>query len=146
MSRPTSTTGRVLAALAGLALVAALQAPGLVAQDQMQQPPQQQQAPDIEISDAELEQFVNAYLEVEEIQMELNEDLQTAQATEEAQQLQQAANQEMAAAISENGMETERFSLIAQAINADPELQEEFAAKRMELTDEQPQPQPQPQP
>ncbi|MFW6089788.1 MAG: DUF4168 domain-containing protein [Gemmatimonadota bacterium] len=144
MSHPTSTGGRILAALAGLALVAGLQAPGLVAQEQVppqEQPapqPQQQEAPDIEISDGEMEQFAQAYLEVEEIQLELNEELQAAQMPEEAQQIQQEANQEMETAITEEGMDVERFSLIVQAINADPELQEEFAATRMELTGEEP--------
>ena len=139
MSRFTSTAIRLMS-VAAFALGAGLLAPDLAAQEQQMQP--QQQAPDIEISDAEMEQFVTAYLEVEQIQMELNEDLQSAQATEEAQQLQRQANQEMAAAIAENGMETERFSLIVQAINADPELQEDFAAKRMEMSGEEPAAQP----
>lgn len=135
MSHPTSTGGRILAALAGLALVAGLQAPGLVAQEQM--PPQQQApAPDIEISDAEMEQFASAYLQVEEIQLELNEELQSAQMAEEAQQIQQEANQKMEAAIVEEGMDVERFSLIVQAINRDPALQEDFATTRMQLTGE----------
>lgn len=142
MSHPTSTGSRILAALAGLALVAGLQAPGLVAQEQVppqQPPPQQQQAPapEVEISDAEMEQFASAYLQVEEIQLELNEELQSAQMPEEAQQIQQEANQKMETAIVEEGMDVERFSLIVQAINRDPELQEEFATTRMQLTGEE---------
>lgn len=140
MSHPTSTGGRILGALAGLALVAGLQAPGLAAQEQAppQQPAPQQQAPapDVEISDAEMEQFASVYLQVEEIQLELNEELQAAQMPEEAQQIQQEANQKMEAAIVEEGMDVERFSLIVQAINRDPELQEEFATARMQLTGE----------
>lgn len=121
---------------AAIALTLGFQVPNLVAQEQAAPPVQQQQAPDIELSDAEMEQFVEAYLEVEQIQMALTEDLQNAQAPEEAQQLQRQANQEMNSAISEQGMEVERFSVIVQAINADPELQQEFAAKRMELDGE----------
>lgn len=121
---------------AAIALTLGFQAPDLVAQEQAAPPVQQQQAPDIEVSDAEMEQFIEALLEVEQIQMALTENLQNAEAAEEAQQLQQQANQEMSAAISEQGMEVERFSMIVQAINADPELQQEFAAKRMELEGE----------
>lgn len=139
MSNPTFNGRRILAAAAALALAAGLQAPGLVAQEQGQAPPpqQQQQAPEIEVSDAEMEQFAAAYLEVEQIQMALNEDLQAAQLPEEAQEIQQEANDEMAAAIQSEGLDVERFSLIVQAINSDPALQEDFAAKRMEMTDEQ---------
>lgn len=141
MSHHTSTGRRFLGALGGLALVAGLQAPGLAAQEQVppqQQPMPQQQAPapEVEISDAEMEQFANAYLQVEEIQLELNEEIQSTQMPEEAQQIQQEANQKMEAAIVEEGMDVERFSLIVQAINRDPALQEEFATTRMQLTGE----------
>lgn len=121
---------------AAIALTFGFQAPNLLAQEQAAPPVQQQQAPDIELSDAEMEQFIEAYLEVEQIQMALTEDLQNAEAADEAQQLQRQATQEMNSAISEQGMEVERFGMIVQAINADPELQQEFAAKRMELDGE----------
>lgn len=128
-----------MAAGAALALAVGIQAPGLSAQEQAPPPqqPQQQQAPDVSVSDAEMEQFVDAYLEVEQIQLALNEEMQSAEDAQTAQQAQEQANQEMATAISEKGMDVERFSMIVQAINADPELQQEFVAKRMELVDEQ---------
>ncbi len=45
----------------------------------------------------------------------------------QVQQIQEEANQEMVEAVEDEGLSVERFNQIAQAIQQDPELQEEFS-------------------
>lgn len=105
------------------------------AQQGQQGPPAAQE---IEVSDDELETFAEAHLEVQEIQLEMEQALQSAETAEAAQAIQQQANQEMGAVVEEEyGMEVNRYTQIAQAINQDPQLQEKFREIVEELREDE---------
>lgn len=72
-----------------------------------------------------LERFADAYVEVGEIHREYSEKLQNAEATEDAQELQQEANDEMVEAIQDSGLEVQEYSAVAAALERDPEMREE---------------------
>lgn len=108
--------------------------PATAQQGQQGTPPAQ----DIEVSDGELETFTEAHLDVQEIRQEMDQAIQNAEDREAAQTIQKQANQEMAAVIQdEHEMEVNRYRQIAQAINQDPELRQEFQAIVDELTEDE---------
>lgn len=119
-------TARILRRATGIATVA-VAGMFLAAQPAAAQqgaPPAQQE---IEVSGEELETFAHAFLDVQEIRQEMDSAIQDAEDTQEAQELQQQANQEMAALIEEEyDLTPQRYSQITQAINTDPELQADF--------------------
>ncbi|MFV8834494.1 DUF4168 domain-containing protein [Aquisalimonas sp.] len=78
-----------------------------------------------DFDDETLERFADAYVEVGEIHREYSERLQGAEQTEDAQQLQQEANDEMVEAIQESGLEVQEYSAVAAALERDPEMREE---------------------
>ncbi|MDQ2068684.1 DUF4168 domain-containing protein [Natronospira bacteriovora] len=92
-------------------------------QQQAQPMPQEQEAP--EVSDAQVEAFVDAYVAVNEVREEYTERLQNAADQEQAQQLQQEANEEMTAAINDSGMDVEEYQEVAMAVNADADVREQ---------------------
>lgn len=100
---------------------------GQAAQDQQgQQQPgamTEQQAPDFDRQ--ELEQFADAYVKVGEIHTEYSQRLQEVDSTEDAQTLQQEANDEMVQAIRDTGLEVQDYSAIAAALERDPEMRQE---------------------
>lgn len=92
-------------------------------QQQQQQPmPQQQEAP--EVSDEQIEDFVDAYTAVQDVRKDYTEQMQNAEDQEEAQALQQEANEALESAITETGMEVEAYQEVAMAVNADEEVRE----------------------
>ena len=76
----------------------------------------------------ELEQFADAYVHVGEIHNEYSQLLQEVDSTEQAQELQQEANDEMVEAIQETGLEVQQYSAIAAALERDPEMREEVVS------------------
>lgn len=92
-------------------------------EQQQQQMPQQQEAP--EVTDAQVESFVDAYVAVNEVREEYTERLQNAEDQEKAQELQQEANEAMTAAITDSGMEVEEYQEVAMAVNADPDIRDQ---------------------
>ncbi|MDN3516187.1 DUF4168 domain-containing protein [Aquisalimonas lutea] len=112
--------------LSGLLLSPLLHAqddPGGQSAQQEQAPAETRQQQDFD--DETLEQFADAYVEVGEVHREYSERLQDTEATEDAQQLQQEANDKMVAAIEANGLEVQEYSAVAAALERDPELREE---------------------
>ncbi len=73
----------------------------------------------------QLEQFADAYVEVGEIHNEYSQLLQEVDSTEQAQELQQEANDEMVQAIQDSGLEVQEYSAIAAALERDPEMRQE---------------------
>ncbi|MEA5446357.1 DUF4168 domain-containing protein [Gammaproteobacteria bacterium AB-CW1] len=93
-------------------------------QQQQQQPmPQQQEAP--EVTDDQINAFVDAYIAVNEVREEYTERLQNADDQEHAQELQQEANDAMTSAIADAGLEIEEYQEVAMAVNADSEIREQ---------------------
>ncbi|MGE4055722.1 MAG: DUF4168 domain-containing protein, partial [Vicinamibacterales bacterium] len=64
---------------------------------------------------------------------EAEKQLQGGSDSADIQRMQTEANEKMAAAIKGNGLEVERFNLIARSINLDPELKVRFQQKVQEL-------------
>jgi hypothetical protein len=117
-------SGAALTALAVLVLPL-----GAEAQIETQEAPT---APDRE----ELMDFAKAYIDVQEIQHEMEQALATAQDPEEANRIQQAANEQMAEAVEDHDLSVERYSEIVIALNTDEELREEFTEVYYELLEE----------
>lgn len=92
-------------------------------EQQAQPMPQQQEAP--EVSESQINAFVEAYIAVSEVREDYTARLQEAEDQEQAQQLQQEANDAMTAAIEDNGMSIEEYQEVAMAVNADADVREQ---------------------
>ena len=86
--------------------------------------PGQQAAPDIQVTDQQLEQFVDAQTAIVEIQQDFSAQLEQVDDPEKAHELQVEANEEMTGAVEDAGLTVESYNQIAMAIQNDPELQE----------------------
>lgn len=102
----------------------ALSAP-LAAQDYEQEqdlPGQQQQT--MEVSEQQLQQFVDAQTSIVEIQQDFSARLQGVEDPDQAHELQVQANEEMTGAVEDAGLDVQTYNEIAMAIQNDPELQD----------------------
>lgn len=95
------------------------------------QAPMQQQAPEIDVSDEQLEQFVDAMTSVQEISGKYTEQFQSAETAEDAQAIQQKAQEEMIEAVNDSGLSADEYNTIVQAVQTDEELR----ARMQELTE-----------
>ncbi|RFA29840.1 hypothetical protein CAI21_08370 [Alkalilimnicola ehrlichii] len=86
-------------------------------------PTGQQQAADF--SDDSLNQFADSYVDILDIQQDFTARLEGAEDPEQAQQLQQEANEEMVQAIEDNGLSVQEYTEIARAMDTDPELRQQ---------------------
>lgn len=84
---------------------------------------QQQSAP-ADFNDAELEKFVSAQEGINEIRDEYMTKIESADSQEQAQKLQQEANEEMVSTIEGEDLDIETYNAIATAYNSDPETRE----------------------
>ncbi len=102
-------------------------APSVMAQttgaDQSQPAPSQQRAAS-NISDGELEKFVEASEKVFEIRDEFTEKLSDVKDPKKAQALQMEAQQEMMDAVADTGIEVPVYNEIATRLQTDAELQQ----------------------
>lgn len=73
-------------------------------------------------SDQELQNYVLAMQDVSEIGQEKEPEIANAESEEEAQEIWQDAQEEMAAAVEERGLTVEKYNEITQAAQTDPEL------------------------
>jgi 2-oxo-4-hydroxy-4-carboxy--5-ureidoimidazoline (OHCU) decarboxylase len=93
-------------------------------------PPQEQMAPEgteaQELDEASKEKFVVAYIKVHDIQTQYTVKLQDVTDQNEAQALQQAAQQEMISAVESSGLSVTEYNEMTQIVASDPELQAEI--------------------
>jgi len=82
----------------------------------------------------ELVQFTEAFLEVTDIRQDMEAQVAQVQSPEEANALQQQANDQMVAVLDEHGLTTERYSEIVNLINQDEEVRNEFEELLVELS------------
>ncbi len=118
------------------------QEPGMEQQDpgMEQQDPGMQQDPGLEqpqpdqttFSDDQIDRFVDAYLDIIDIQEEYTAQIEGTDGAEEARELQEQANDEMVAAIEDNGLTVPEYSEIANAMDMDPELRDQVSAQIQE--------------
>lgn len=124
----------VLALLAAAGLLFA--AGTATAQGEAQQgAPAPQQAESIDVSEEDVENFVDAYMAVQGINQEYTQKLQAVEDPEKATELQQEAQTEMQEAVSESGLSIEEYQQIANQAGQDEELRgqiEEALTARVE--------------
>ncbi|EKE72354.1 DUF4168 domain-containing protein [Gallaecimonas xiamenensis] len=96
--------------LAGLPMASLMAAPA----------PQGQQAQ--ALSDSQLEQFHDAQKAISGIRDSAMEKLNASENPDEAQQIQQQANEQMIAAVKDAGLTVEDYNQIARAVQTDPTL------------------------
>lgn len=95
------------------------------AQDGSYMPPQEQQT-QADVSNGELEEFARAQMAISEIQAQYQNQVANVETQEEMTSLQQQANEQMVQAIEETELSVEEYNQIANAIQADPQLQEQY--------------------
>lgn len=111
---------KFLAVLAPLGMASGAAAHG----DRQQQP----QAQPTEVEDSDLRSYVQAALEVESINRQYLPELEAAETAEDQQSVRQIANQEMIAAIRDNGLSLEEYNAISAATRSQPEVAERVRA------------------
>lgn len=89
-----------------------------------------QEAPDRE----ELVTFTEAYVEIGEVRTEMSAELEAAESAEEANALQQEANERMVAILEEKDLTVERYGAITNILNTNEELRAEFQEIYAEIT------------
>lgn len=77
-----------------------------------------------QVDDAMVEKFVVAFSEVRQIQQQFSAQLQGVSDQEEAQALQQQAQQEMISAVEEAGLSVADYNLVVAAMEHDPQLRD----------------------
>lgn len=87
-------------------------------------PPPQQQPQAQEVSDEQLRQFVEAAGEVQSVQEEYAQQIQSTQEADEAQTLRQEAQEKMVSAVEDAGLSVSEYNLIAQRLQQDQSLAE----------------------
>ena len=114
--------------LMGVALAALLgSATGAYAQERTQQAPQDEtmsgaEAGASDITDDELLQFVDAALEVRDVQQDYSQRIQATEQTDEAQKLREEAQDEMISVVEDSGLSVTEYNLIAQRLQTDTAL------------------------
>ncbi|MEE2879479.1 MAG: DUF4168 domain-containing protein [Pseudomonadota bacterium] len=126
----TTLRARTTAAVAAAALFAGGAAFAQQAQpEQGAQPQAQAQAQITPVTDAEIDQFIAANEQVATIAQSANAELQEAEDQAAAKEIQASAQQDMVAAIQEEGLTPTRFTQIVQLARADEELANKLRAK-----------------
>ncbi|MEX2572586.1 MAG: DUF4168 domain-containing protein [Gemmatimonadota bacterium] len=120
---------RILVLSAVVTLLTFAGAPEAIAQEAAPPPT----SGSVELTNTELEDFAEAYVEVQEIGMAHQEALAAAASAEEAQALQAQASEEMAAAVQSHGVTPEEYTEVVNALNQDEELLLRFSIILEEL-------------
>lgn len=98
-------------------------------------PGAQQEVEEIDVSDSEVEEFVDAYMAVQGVNQEYTQKLQEVEDPEKATELQQEAQGEMQSAVDDSGLSIEKYQQIANQAGQDEDLRgkiEEALAERSE--------------
>ena len=122
----TTLRAKTTAALAAAAFATGGVAVAQTAQTQQPAPAEQAIQP---VTDAEIDQFIAANTEVATIAQSANQQLQQAEDQASAQQIQATAQEQMVAAIQEEGLTPTRFTQIVQLARADENLANKLRAK-----------------
>ncbi|WP_127142452.1 DUF4168 domain-containing protein [Pelagibacterium montanilacus] len=118
---------------AGAALMLGAVAPGMAQENTEPAMPEampEMSAPTTDFSDAQIESFAVAFVEVNEIGMSFEQEAQAAQSDEELMNLQVQAQEEMAAAVeSTDGISVDDYNMILTAAQSDPEFGAQIQAE-----------------
>lgn len=122
----TRTLTAALAA-AGMSLAAASPA---IAQGQAPAQPQQiEPMPNAELTDAKVEDFIDAATSVRAVVQEYQPRMQAAQSQQEAAAIQQEAQGQLIIAVEEAGLTPREYQRIAAAAQSDPEVAQRLQAE-----------------
>jgi len=80
------------------------------------------EAPSVEVSDADIEAFAAALIDVQQIGQDWTQRMQEAEDQDEIAQMREDAREEMTVAIEEHGLTVQEYNEIATAAQGDPEL------------------------
>jgi Domain of unknown function (DUF4168) len=84
------------------------------------------------LDDKKIEQFADAFMQVQTIQQKAASDLQTAQDPASADKVKTAAESEMIAAVERSGLKVEEFNQIVESMASNVEVRNRVAAKIQE--------------
>ncbi len=87
--------------------------------------PQQGQE-QMNVTDAQLQQFAEAQAAVRQVQSKFQAQAQAVETEEEMQMIQQQANEEMVQAIERTDLSIQEYNEIANAVQTDPQLREKY--------------------
>lgn len=87
--------------------------------------PEMDQAPEIDVSQQDLEAFASAAVAVDSVLQEWQPRLAEAETAEEAATIQEEAADEATRAVESEGLSVEEYQQINQAVQMDPELQQQ---------------------
>lgn len=82
-----------------------------------------------QIDQRKVEQFADAYVEVQTIQQKANEQLEGTTDPAQADQVKSTAQSDMIAAVERSGLKVEEFNQIVASMAADPELRTRVSAE-----------------
>jgi hypothetical protein len=85
-----------------------------------------QQAPDIEVTDEQVEAFAEAQARVADIGEKWTPRMQEAESSEDVQKAREQAQQEMVIAVENAGLSVQEYNQIARAAQADEELRQKI--------------------
>lgn len=109
-------------------------APAAIAQQYGAQPGAESQQQTQDYSEAQIQAYATAFLEVRDLSREYQGKMQSAETPEQQQAVQQEATELMSNAVQESGLSVQEYNNITEASRTDPDLQ----AKVMEkISDEQ---------
>ena len=115
-----------------IALIAAasfaLASGGAAQQPTPRDPPQAGQSQGIRVSDADLETFADIYVDLLDTEAKFEEELAGVETEEQARELQTRMQQESVAKLARRGWSAERYVLVGEAIQSDPQLTERTLA------------------
>jgi Domain of unknown function (DUF4168) len=97
-----------------------------------QQAPQASPQASSQVSDTDLEQFANIYVDLRQTASKYEAQMANVRTEDEARDVQAKLQEESLATVAEHGWTADKYNSVAQAINADPEL----AQKTLELIDD----------
>lgn len=120
-------TRKILRLAAALPIALALVAVPAVAQG-VQQQQQREVPPPPDLSDERLDVVAEAFLEVSEVQRDLQQQLENAATPEEAQKLQAEANDEILATLDEHEVPVEEYADVMNATQNHTSFRERFMA------------------
>jgi hypothetical protein len=94
-------------------------------------PPESADEPAV-LDDKKIEQFADAYVEVQTIQKKASADLAAAQDTKSADSVKTKAESDMIAAVERNGLQVDEFNQIIESMASNTEVRNKVAAKVQE--------------
>jgi hypothetical protein len=95
-------------------------------------PPASTSSSTASLDDKKIEQFADAYMQVQTIQQKAASDLQSAQDPASADKVKTAAESEMIAAVERSGLKVDEFNQIVESMASNVEVRNRVAAKIQE--------------